>query len=223
MIKNIIRADNWAALLTKESSKDYYQNIITQLSLNDNFLPARSKIFRCFELCPLEKVAVVILGQDPYHTVGLADGLAFSVPKNAKLPPSLVNILQELVADINCSPFPHGNLDAWAHQGVLLLNTCLTVLPGKPMSHRHLGWHNLIIEVFEQLNRSPQVIIFMLWGAEARKYQPLINHKHLVLQTSHPSPLSYHRGFKGCQHFSICNKILTKLNYKTIKWQWHEH
>ena len=181
--------------------------------------PAGNNIFRAFDLCPFDQVKVVILGQDPYHGYGQADGLCFSVPKGVKMPPSLINIFKEQQRDLG-KPFPsHGNLDHWAKQGVLLLNATLTVEAGKAGSHQHQGWEDFTDAVVQSLSNSKNELVFMLWGAYAQKKGMVIDTtRHLVLSSSHPSPFSANRGFLGCGHFGQANTYLNSHGQVAIDW-----
>lgn len=170
---------------------------------NGDVYPPQDLWFRALELTPFSKVKVVILGQDPYHGPGQANGLAFSVPRDVRIPPSLRNIYKELEADCGIIPPEHGDLTAWAENGVLLLNSVLTVRAGVANSHRKLGWETFTDAVLSALNDRKEPIVFLLWGASAGEKKALItNPSHLVLEAAHPSPLSAHRGFFGCRHFS---------------------
>lgn len=183
---------------------------------NEIIYPEYKNIFRAFELTPSHSVKVVIFGQDPYHTKGCANGLAFSVSKNVKMPPSLRNIFKELKSDLNIDR-KDTNLSDWAKQGVLLLNTALSVNEGEARSHTKI-WKNLAKDVIEVLNQKESPIIFLLWGNDARKNKPLIDKKHYVLESAHPSPLSAYNGFFDSKPFSKTNDILAKLNEKAIDW-----
>ncbi|MEM6411360.1 MAG: uracil-DNA glycosylase [Pseudomonadota bacterium] len=181
--------------------------------------PPKDKVFSAFELTPFEAVKVVILGQDPYHGPGQAMGLAFSVPEDVPLPPSLKNIIKEIEADIGSHSLSSGDLTAWARQGVFLLNTCLTVEDGTAGAHAMLGWEPFTDSAVSALSARRDHLVFMLWGAHARKKQALIDgHKHLVLKTVHPSPLSAYRGFFGCRHFSTANKWLEDRGIAPVVW-----
>jgi len=179
--------------------------------------PPREKIFSAFDLCPYEAVKVVILGQDPYFNPGQAVGLAFSIEHNCpQFPPTLRNIIKEVRAELGECAVEDGDLRPWARQGVLLLNTCLTVRQGQPLSHKDIGWDCFINKTIETLNKKDN-IVFVLWGANARKYKTqLTNPKNLVLESAHPSPLSAHNGFFGCNHFKKINEFLTSRGIKAI-------
>ncbi len=182
--------------------------------------PPVEKIFSAFSLTPYSQVKVVIFGQDPYHGPNQAHGLAFSVSETAKIPPSMRNIFKELAHDLGSPIPPHGNLTKWANQGVLLLNTVLTVEAGQANSHRGLGWEELTQEVIRQLNQHSDPIVFILWGASARNYKKLIDlEKHTTLEAPHPSPLSSYRGFFGSKPFSQTNDLLRSWGREPIDWE----
>ncbi len=180
--------------------------------------PKGSAIFRALDLTPLDTVRVVILGQDPYHGPGQAHGLCFSVQPQVKTPPSLVNIYKELESDLGIAPASHGFLESWARQGVLLLNSVLTVEMGKAASHRGRGWEEFTDAVIAQVNALPHSVVFMLWGSYAQKKAAFVDSRHLVLHAPHPSPLSAYKGFLGCQHFSQCNDFLIAQGAAPINW-----
>nr|WP_244372265.1 uracil-DNA glycosylase [Buchnera aphidicola] len=182
--------------------------------------PASKDVFNAFLLTPFSKIKVVIIGQDPYFSKDQAHGLAFSVPRNHIIPPSLKNIYKELNNDFNKNHiFYHGCLENWATQGVFLLNTILTVESGKPKSHYNIGWHIFTDNVISLINSYKEFIVFLIWGNDAKTKCNLIDtNKHYILKTSHPSPLSAHRGFLGCKHFSKTNKILLKHKRNKIDW-----
>lgn len=182
--------------------------------------PHSSDWFRAFELTPFNQVKVVILGQDPYHGPGQAHGLCFSVRPGVPLPPSLVNIYKELAADLGVRPVGHGNLEPWARQGVLLLNTSLTVEQGNAGSHRGKGWETFTDRAITTINAHAAPSVFLLWGSHARQKKRLIDtRRHLVLESPHPSPLSAHRGFFGNHHFSRANAFLVEHGRDPIDWQ----
>ncbi|MEM6901251.1 MAG: uracil-DNA glycosylase [Pseudomonadota bacterium] len=181
--------------------------------------PPKDKVFSAFELTPFEEVKVVILGQDPYHGPGQAMGLAFSVPEDVQLPPSLKNIFKEIEADIGSHSLNSGDLTDWARQGVFLLNTSLTVEDGTAGAHATLGWEPFTDAAVSALSAGRDHLVFMLWGAHAQKKQALINSdKHLVLKAVHPSPLSAYQGFFGCRHFSAANKWLQDRKIAPVVW-----
>lgn len=181
--------------------------------------PPKEQILRAFSLTPFEQVKVVLLGQDPYHGKGQAHGLAFSVEQGVKIPPSLRNIFKELQSDCQLSPPDHGDLSHWTEQGVLLLNTCLTVEEGNAGSHHKLGWETLTHLALSQLNEKKEPVVFLLWGNPAQSKLPLLTAPHhLVLTASHPSPLSARHSFFGCQHFSKTNQFLVSHECAPISW-----
>ena len=214
--------NNWQSFIDYETKLSYFSDIKNRL-ISDNkkgrtILPDAKNYFKAFELCKLEDVKVVIIGQDPYHTPGVANGLAFSVDKNNPIPASLKNIYKEIKNDIGVILSKNGSLDSWASQGVLLLNSCLTVEVSKPGSHSGAGWENFIKEVVLLLNKKNN-LVFLLWGKNAKKYKKYINpNSHLVLTAPHPSPLSAYRGFFGCKHFSKCNSYLKANGIVEINW-----
>ena len=181
--------------------------------------PAPDNWFRALDLCPLDKVRVVIIGQDPYHGEGQAHGLCFSVMPGVRPPPSLVNIFKEMQSDLGVAPSPHGLLDHWASQGVLLLNSVLTVEMGQAASHRERGWERFTDAVVRLVNDKPEPVVFMLWGSYAQKKAAFVDSsRHLVLKAAHPSPLSAHSGFFGCRHFSKANAYLESKGLRPIDW-----
>ncbi|WP_371376377.1 uracil-DNA glycosylase [Thalassotalea aquiviva] len=216
---------NWQQLLDAEQQQNYFiamqAHIKAQRAQGVAVYPPSEEVFRAFELTPFDEVKIVILGQDPYHGAGQAHGLAFSVKEGVKPPPSLVNIYKELANEYAEFTIPeHGNLSYWAEQGVLLLNTVLTVEQGKAHSHAKLGWETYTDKVIERLNTLKQGVVFMLWGSHAQKKGRHIDaNKHTILNSVHPSPLSAYRGFFGCQHFSLANEALVKQNQQPIDWQ----
>lgn len=181
--------------------------------------PPREQIFRAVELCPIEKTKVVIIGQDPYHGPGQANGLAFSVNRGIKLPPSLRNIYEELVEDVDVSYPQHGDLTAWAKQGVLLLNTVLTVERDRPLSHSQVGWQNFTTGLIRDLNDYQVDVCYILWGIKAQEFRslisPITNH---IISSAHPSPFSAHRGFFGSRPFSKANKYLIECGDDPVDW-----
>jgi len=215
---------NWSELISLESKKPYYAEslipFIEQEYASGAVYPEKENIFRAFELTPLQTVKAVILGQDPYHEPGQAHGLAFSVPEGITIPPSLRNIYEEIHTEYGSEIPKSGNLESWARQGVLLLNTVLTVRAHEANSHAGHGWETFTDAVLRELNRQDHPIVFMLWGGNAQKKASLIdNPAHLVLKTSHPSPLSVYRGFRGCGHFRMCNAFLSANGLDTIDWR----
>ena len=219
----------WQQIFKQEQSQDYYCQLQTEIAEQRaqgiTIFPEQDDVFRAFEFCDLADINVVILGQDPYHgmvdQIPQAHGLAFSVQNGIKVPPSLVNIYKELTTDIEGFVTPnHGNLTAWAEQGVLLLNTVLTVQQGKAHSHAKLGWETYTDKIIEQINQHNEACVFMLWGAHAQKKGRTIDErKHLILTGPHPSPLSAYRGFFGCQHFSKANVWLVNHHKSAIDWR----
>jgi len=213
---------NWEDILTNEKQKEYYK--ILEQTINNKYetttvYPPKEKIFTAFDLCEYDNIKVVILGQDPYHQASQAQGLAFSTPKEIKNPPSMVNILKEITADIGTSTCDDGDLTPWAKQGVLLLNTILTVEDSKAKSHHKLGWEIFTDNIIKHISDNFNDIVFILWGAPAIKKTKIIDEsKHHILTSPHPSPLSSYRGFFGCKHFSKTNEILSSVNKKEIVW-----
>lgn len=187
---------------------------------NKNVFPNPRNVFKAFELTPFSKVKVVILGQDPYHDVGQAHGLCFSVSENVTPPPSLKNIYKEIEGDLGVKKdFNTGNLDKWAGQGVFLLNAILTVVAHTPASHRGKGWEEFTDTVIKTISDKHEHVVFILWGNYARSKKPLIDSsKHLILESPHPSPFSAYSGFFGCKHFSKCNEYLKKHGKTIIDW-----
>ena len=180
--------------------------------------PKGSEYFRALDLTPLDKVKVVILGQDPYHGDGQAHGLCFSVRPGVRVPPSLINIYKEIEDDLGIRPPRHGFLEHWAEQGVLLLNSVLTVERGLAASHQGRGWEKFTDRVIETVNGLDHRVVFMLWGSYAQKKAAFVDRRHLVLKAPHPSPLSAHRGFLGCRHFSKANAFLEQNGLTPIDW-----
>ena len=218
----VIKGD-WLQALSGEFSKDYYRALYNRV--NEEYrsgvvYPPSSQIFNAFDLTPLSRVKVVIIGQDPYHGPGQAMGLCFSVNDGIDVPPSLKNIYKELHDDLGIDIPSSGNLKKWAEQGVLLLNTILTVREHTPMSHQGIGWEQFTDSAIRAVNSLDRPVVYMLWGAPAgRKEAMLTNPKHLVLKAPHPSPLSAHRGFFGCRHFSKANEFLAAGGVEPVDWQ----
>lgn len=213
----------WQSLLASEKEKPYFKEIIQFLKKESAagkiIYPKQKDIFNALKFTPFESVKVVILGQDPYHNPNQAHGLSFSVKKSVPPPPSLKNIFKEIHNDLGLPYSKHGCLEKWAKQGVLLLNTVLTVEARKPQSHAHIGWQQFTDKVIESLNQHPKSIVFLLWGSYAQSKTKLIDgNKHHILKSTHPSPLAAHRGFLGCRHFSKANKILESHNREPIDW-----
>jgi uracil-DNA glycosylase len=193
--------------------------LVAEKAAGKTIYPRGSQWFRALDLTPPAAVRVVILGQDPYHGPGQAHGLAFSVQPGVRVPPSLANIYKELATDLGIAPAPHGHLDAWARQGVLLLNSCLTVEQGQPGSHQGRGWEAFTDAVIAHIATRPAPCAFLLWGAHAQKKAARVDgHRHLVLKAAHPSPLSAHNGFFGCRHFSRTNQWLAGQGLAPIDW-----
>ncbi|MBB3140643.1 uracil-DNA glycosylase [Halomonas organivorans] len=216
--------DSWQRWLGDEFAAPYMQALRDFLSAEKAarkvIYPHSSNWFRAFELTPLDQVRVVILGQDPYHGPGQAHGLCFSVRAGVRTPPSLVNIYKELAADVGFVPVDHGHLEHWARQGVLLLNTSLTVEQGNAGSHRGKGWETFTDRAIATVNEHAEPTVFLLWGSHARQKKALIDtRRHLVLESPHPSPLSAHRGFFGNHHFSRANAFLAEHGRAPIDWQ----
>ncbi len=214
----------WTDLLAAEKQQDYFKRTLEYVAKRRaeevTVYPPKEQVFNAFLATPFEQVRVVILGQDPYHGPNQAHGLCFSVMPGVKTPPSLVNIYKELKQDIPGFEIPsHGYLQSWAEQGVLLLNTVLTVEQGQAHSHKHLGWEKFTDKVIQQLNEFGEDLVFLLWGAHAQnKGAQIDENRHFVMKAPHPSPLSAHRGFLGCQHFSKTNQILTEKGLNPIHW-----
>lgn len=216
----MIKQTAWAQRLDLQRFEPLFRQV-EQVYDTTEVYPPRDLLFSAFDLTPPERVRVVILGQDPYHEPGQAHGLAFSVREGVKIPPSLVNIYKEREADLGIPPSSHGNLTAWAEQGVFLLNTVLTVERGKANSHKNLGWQAFTDHVVESLAELPQPVAFILWGAQAQKKAAVAAasiHPRLILQGPHPSPLSAYRGFFGSRPFSQINAFLEKYGEKPIAW-----
>ncbi|KRM67689.1 uracil-DNA glycosylase [Apilactobacillus ozensis DSM 23829 = JCM 17196] len=215
--------NDWWEQLEPEFQKDYYQNLRKFLvdEYNNNLIhPNANQIFEAFNWTPFSKVKVVILGQDPYHEPNQAHGLSFSVLPGVKIPPSLRNIYKELHDDLGIKPVQHGYLEKWAKQGVLLLNSVLTVRNGQAFSHKGKGWERLTDVAIQKLSARKMPVIFILWGKAARDKIKLIDtDTNIVIQSAHPSPLSAHRGFFGSKPFSKTNEALEALGEKPIDWQ----
>jgi uracil-DNA glycosylase len=215
--------DSWKAPLLPEFNSDYMAALKSFLTAEKaagkNIYPKGSEWFRALDLTPLDTVRVVILGQDPYHGPGQAHGLCFSVKPGVRPPPSLLNIYKELESDIGIPRARHGFLESWAKQGVLLLNSVLTVEAAKAASHQGKGWERFTDAVIRLVNDRADPVVFMLWGAYAQKKAAFVDtSRHLVLKAAHPSPLSAHNGFLGCKHFSQCNAFLESKGLAPIDW-----
>ncbi|MBQ7248374.1 MAG: uracil-DNA glycosylase [Lachnospiraceae bacterium] len=216
-------ANDWLTPLRAEFSKPYYRQLYERMNYeysHNTVFPPASSVYRAFELTPLSKVKVVILGQDPYHNFDQAMGLSFSVPAGVQIPPSLENIYKEISDELGCYIPDNGDLTKWASQGVLLLNTVLTVRAHAPQSHANLGWEQFTDAAIRAVNALDRPVVFLLWGAPAgRKAELLTNPGHLVLKAPHPSPLSAYRGFFGCGHFKKTNDYLVRCGLEPIDWQ----
>lgn len=213
---------SWKKILSDEFDKDYFIKLIQFVKAeyhNNKVYPPGNEIFRSFDSCPFDKVKVVIIGQDPYHGPGQANGLCFSVREGIQMPPSLVNIFKEIKNDTDKDIPSNGDLDRWATQGVLLLNATLTVRANSPGSHQNKGWEIFTDSVIKNLNEEKENLVFLLWGSYAQKKGALINRgKHNILQSVHPSPLSASRGFFGNHHFSRANAYLRSKGIHEINW-----
>ena len=216
---------DWQKIIKEEKAKPYFAKLEAKIQQareqNQIIYPAPEHIFQAFHLTPFDNVKVVILGQDPYHGPNQAHGLAFSVQPGIKTPPSLVNMYKTLAKEYSDFIIPeHGYLSAWAEQGVLLLNTVLTVEDGKAHSHAKWGWETFTDRMIHELNEQKEHLVFLLWGAHAQKKGQFIDRqKHCVLTAPHPSPLSAHRGFFDCQHFTKANEYLVQHQQTPINWQ----
>ena len=214
---------SWLKHLESEFKLDYMQDLRAFLKqekhLAKQVYPPSDLIFNAMNTTPFDQVKVVILGQDPYHGPGQAHGLCFSVLPGVKVPPSLVNIYKEIKADLGIETAQHGYLQSWARQGVLLLNAVLTVEKAMAASHQGKGWERFTDRIISELNEKREHLVFLLWGSYAQKKGQFIDrHRHLVLQSTHPSPLSAHRSFLGCRHFSQTNDYLQKTGQQAINW-----
>ena len=218
---------SWREPLSSQFEQPYMrqlkQFLAEERAKGRTIFPRPADWFRALDLCPLERVRVVILGQDPYHGEGQAHGLCFSVPPKIPPPPSLKNIFKELHSDLGICPSPHGFLDHWARQGVLLLNSVLTVEMGRAASHRERGWERFTDAVVQLVDAKQEPVVFMLWGSYAQKKARFVDSlnrggRHLVLKAPHPSPLSAHSGFFGCRHFSQANAFLEEHGLEPIDW-----
>ena len=215
--------NDWDLILSEEFSKKYFYDLLCNVNKvyqEKVVFPKKEEVFKAFRYTPYEKVKVVILGQDPYHGVGEAEGLSFSVPINIKKPPSLVNIFKELNDDLGVSIPNSGSLHSWAKEGVLLLNAVLTVIKDSPASMRNMGWEVFTDNVIKKINEKNTPVVFILWGSFARSKKKLItNPRHLVIESVHPSPLSAYNGFFGSKPFSKTNDFLIKNNLTPINWE----
>ena len=215
--------NDWDIVLKDEFDKEYFYNLLKFVQKEYSkyiVYPSKKEVFKAFRYTPYKNVKVVILGQDPYHGEGEAEGLSFSVKPGIRKPPSLNNIFKELNDDLDCSIPKDGSLVEWAKQGVLLLNTVLTVIKDKAASHKNIGWEQFTDEVIKKINEKNEPVVFILWGSFARSKKKLItNPKHLIIESAHPSPLSAYNGFFGSKPFSKTNEFLIKNNIKPINWQ----
>ena len=213
---------SWKSRLANEFNAPYFEqltNFVRDAYTHHQIFPPAKLIFNAFDLCPFDKVKVVIIGQDAYHGLGQAHGLSFSVNENIPLPPSLKNIYQEIRSDLGIQPLSHGNLERWAKQGVLLLNATLTVQTDLAGSHQKKGWETFTDSAIKAVAEEKEHVVFLLWGNYAQqKAQYIDRTKHLVLTAVHPSPLSAHRGFFGCKHFSQANQYLKEHGLEPINW-----
>lgn len=215
----------WSDVISKEKQKSYFKKILAfvadETSHGKVIFPAKEDIFNAFKYTDFNDLKVVILGQDPYHNYNQAHGLAFSVQQGTVIPPSLRNIYKELETSVASFKAPsHGSLVEWAKQGVFLLNTTLTVEAHKANSHNDIGWQTFTDKVIQEISANKESVVFMLWGSHARKKKALIDTtKHLVLEASHPSPLSAYRGFLGCKHFVLANEYLAQNGLQGVDWQ----
>ncbi|API86291.1 uracil-DNA glycosylase [Francisella uliginis] len=215
---------SWSDILSEEKQKPYFKKILDFLANETNsgkvIFPLKENIFNAFKYTELDNLKIVILGQDPYHNYNQAHGLAFSVQNGVDVPPSLRNMYKELSNSVEGFETPdHGCLTKWAEQGVFLLNTTLTVEAHKANSHKDIGWQIFTDTVIEKISRHKEHVVFMLWGSHARKKKNLIDSsKHLILESTHPSPLSAHRGFLGCNHFKMANEYLNSIGKPMIDW-----
>ena len=215
--------NSWDQVLKDEYQKDYFKNIamfINKEYREKTIFPPKSNILRAFKLTDYDNVKVVILGQDPYHGINEANGLAFSVSKGVRLPPSLQNIYKELYSDLGITISNNGDLEKWAREGVLLLNSVFTVEKDKPASHKNIGWEQFSDEVIKKVNEKNTPVVFILWGNFAKsKAKYITNPIHLVITSPHPSPFSAYSGFFGSKPFSRTNEFLRKNNIKEIDWK----
>ncbi len=215
--------NDWLTSIGEEFKKPYYTELYQFVKSeygHTMVYPSSDDIFNAFHFTPLSQVKVVILGQDPYHNEGQAHGLCFSVKPQVDIPPSLVNIYKELNQDVGCYIPNHGYLEKWARQGILLLNTVLTVRAHQANSHQGKGWEKFTDAVIQAVNAQDRPVVFLLWGKPAQmKKSMLTNSKHLILEAPHPSPLSAYRGFFGCKHFSKVNEFLKENGIEPIDWQ----
>lgn len=214
--------NSWKEHLKDEFNKPYFLRLASYVKneyLTKNIFPPPAQVFSAFDQCPFDKIKVVILGQDPYHGQGQANGLAFSVNPQIPLPPSLLNIYKEIRSDTGQTPLSNGDLSFWARQGVLLLNATLTVVASQAASHQGKGWEEFTDAVIKKISDEKEHVVFLLWGNYARRKRSLIDStKHLILESAHPSPLSAHNGFFGNHHFSKANEYLKEHGQTPIQW-----
>ena len=221
--------ESWQKILQSEFDQLYFEELVARVKSEystSKVYPAPANIFRAFDLVPFDSVNVVILGQDPYHTPNVADGLAFSTPNSNRVPPSLMNIYKEIASEYPETKYEFSNkpdLTRWAEQGILLLNTSLTVRESEANSHSKYGWDKFTDKVIETIAKQKNNVVFILWGGNARKkkliIEPyLLTNNHLILESAHPSPLSAHNGFFGNNHFRLCNEFLVVNSLTPIKW-----
>jgi uracil-DNA glycosylase len=227
MTEGVKLHQSWLTPLGAEFDQPYMRGLkdflLAERAAGKHIFPKGGDWFRALDLTPLGEVRVVILGQDPYHGAGQAHGLCFSVQPNVRIPPSLVNIYKEMHSDLGIAPARHGFLEHWAKQGVLLLNSVLTVEMGQAASHRERGWERFTDAAIAEVNKQADPVVFLLWGSYAQKKAALVDSidkggRHLVLKAPHPSPLSAHNGFFGCRHFSKANAFLSERGLKPIDW-----
>ncbi len=222
-LSQYIEDPSWLEVLKDEFEAPYFkamEETLQKAYAEETVYPPKKELFTALNLTPFSKVKVVIIGQDPYHGAGQAHGLSFSVKPGIKVPPSLVNIYKELVSDMDVKKPSNGDLEKWARQGVLLLNNQLTVLEGKPMSHKDIGWNEFTDKIIEVLNEKREHLVFVLWGSPAQKKAKAVStKKHHIIKSVHPSPLSAHRGFLGSKPFSQTNAYLESKSIKPIDWK----
>jgi uracil-DNA glycosylase len=217
-----MKYDSWREFVNSEAEKPYFRKLMRRVDaerIRTEVYPAREDMFSCFAACPLEKLKVVIIGQDPYHGPGQAHGMSFSVREGVKIPPSLQNIYKELESDLGVKSPESGNLEKWANEGVLLMNTSWSVERGKPGSHADFGWMEFSESLLDFLNDFERPLVFILWGAHAQKVgEKITNPKHFKIKSAHPSPFSARRGFFGSKPFSRANEFLVDNNQDPIDW-----
>ena len=217
-----MKFSTWREFVEVEAEQPYFRALMNRVDAEQekyDVYPARQDMFSCFAACPLDRVKVVIIGQDPYHGPGQAHGMSFSVREGVKIPPSLVNIFKELQSDLGISPPKSGFLQKWAERGVLLMNTSWSVEKGKPGSHSRLGWMEFSERILKMLNDHKDPMVFILWGAHAQKVGRVVtNPKHFIIKSAHPSPFSADRGFFGSRPFSRANKFLEETGRGAINW-----